>query len=383
MQHSVLMPIDIFERSVTDFVSKQISDHVESWEARGCYPCNLHREAGGAGILALGIAHDSDPCAPLAAGLARKALFMRGLAACGAQSVAIGLGSHFVPLTAIARGDRDIAGDIAPMIWAGERTIALALTEPHGGSSLRDVRTRARRVGAHFRLAGGKAFVCNGTRADHLLVSACIDDGAASLFLVENGEAVEKRLLAPLGWRALPQTHLTFRDAPALLVGEPGDAVRLLRPALALERINLAILAVTSARLLLDGMVAHACARQVDGQVLIDKQAPAHRLAACATQLRMVEAFLDTLVGGTEDDGVPAALPDADIAVAKNGATRLLEHVSREAVQIAGAWGCIAPSLAERMFRDARVLAIGGGTEEIMNEIIVRALRRASGEHVR
>ena len=120
--------------------------------------------------------------------------------------------------------------------------------------------------------------------------------------------------------------------------------------------------------------------REIDGCALAEKQAPAHRLAVSATQLRIVETFVDALLTAFGEDGAPAMPPDADIAIARNAATRLLEQISREAVQFAGARGCVAPSLAERMFRDARLLAIGGGSEEIMNEIIARDLRRNHAE---
>lgn len=374
------MNTEQFRQLLEAFVEAHIRDHVAEWEAAGCYPAMLHRQAGEAGILSLGISSDDAPCAPLDAGLMRRTTLIRGLARGGAQSIAVGLGSHFVSLSAVAGGSEEHAAAIAPSIWNGTHTIALALTEPHGGSNLRDIRSRARRNGPDFRVSGEKAFICNGTRADYLLVSACLEDSGPSLFLVENDERVRKQPLVPLGWRALPQAHLTFEDAPARLVGRPGSALRLLRPALALERLNLAVLAVTSARLLFDEMLADACMREVDGCRLAEKQAPAHRLAASATQLRIVEAFVDALLTGFGEDGGPAMPPEPDIAMAKNAATRLLEQISREAVQFAGARGCVAPSLAERMFRDARLLAIGGGSEEIMNEIIARDLRRNHAE---
>lgn len=374
------MTIDVFHRSLEDFVSRNLRDHVAEWEAAGCYPASLHEEAGDAGILRLGMTVDGSPCAPLAAPLARKAHFVRGLAACGAQSIAVGLGSHFVSLGAIANGNAALADEIAPSIWAGSRLIALALTEPQGGSNLRDIRTQARRDGSRYLVTGWKSFICNGARADYLLVSARLEDGSPSLFLVNNGDAVGAQKLSPLGWRALPQAHLALSDAPAQLIGEPGAALSLLRPALALERINLAVLAVTSARLLFEEMLAQACMREVDGGALAHKQAPAHRLATSATQLRMVEGFVDALLHAAGKDGAPAMPSETDIAIAKNGATRILEEIAREAVQLSGARGCVAPSLAERMFRDARILAIGGGSEEIMNEIIARDLRRNHAE---
>lgn len=370
------MNTEQFRQLLEAFVEANIRDHVAEWEAVGCYPAMLHGQAGEAGILSLSMSSDDAPCAPLHAGLVRRTTLIRGLALGGAQSIAVGLGSHFVSLSAIAGGSEEHANEIAPSIWNGTHTIALALTEPHGGSNLRDIRSCARRNGSDFRVSGEKAFICNGTRADYLLVNARLADSGPSLFLVENDERVRKQPLVPLGWRALPQAHLTFEDAPARIVGQPGSALRLLRPALALERLNLAVLAVTSARLLFDEMLADACMREIDGCTLAEKQAPAHRLAAGATQLRIVETFVDTLVTGFGEDGAPAMPPEMDIAMAKNAATRLLELVSREAVQFAGARGCVAPSLAERMFRDARLLAIGGGSEEVMNEIIVRDLRR-------
>ncbi|MCC5976662.1 MAG: acyl-CoA dehydrogenase family protein [Salinarimonas sp.] len=374
------MNAEQFRQRLEAFVEAQIRDQVAEWEAGGRYPATLHREAGEAGILSVGMSSDDAPCAPLDAGLMRRAMLIRGLARGGAQSIAVGLGSHFVPLSAVAGGSKECANEIAPSIWNGTHMIALALTEPHGGSNLRDIRSYAQRDGSNYRISGEKAFICNGTRAEYLLVSACLADSGPSLFLVESGERVRKQPLVPLGWRALPQAHLTFVDAPARLVGQPGSALRLLRPALALERVNLAVLAITSARLLFDEMLADACMREIDGCALAEKQAPAHRLACSATQLRIVETFVDALLTSFGEDGAPAMPPQTDIAMAKNAATRLLELVAREAVQFAGARGCVAPSLAERMFRDARLLAIGGGSEEVMNEIIVRDLRRNHAE---
>ncbi|MGF1604899.1 MAG: acyl-CoA dehydrogenase family protein [Rhodothalassiaceae bacterium] len=352
-----------FNERLARFVQTQIAPGLGDWEAQGAYPLALHALAGDAGLLSLGHPAD-DPQAVLAAPLGLKAALLRGLTRSGAQAVPMGLGSHLVSLAVLGDGAPGLLQEVGPAVLAGRQLIALALTEPQAGSDLRNTETVVDPTTGH--ISGRKTFICNGSRADWLIVTAMAGP-TLGLYLVNTGHGVSAKDLTPMGWRALPISDIRFDAAPARLIAEGPEAMAGLQSALALERLNLSVMALTSAELAFQAAVDWAKARHVGGAPLLKKQAVAFRLAEMKRQLRLVQVLVETLLAQSRPDPV-------DIAIAKNSATALVELCAREAVQLHGAHGCFAPSLVERLYRDAKLAAIGGGSEEVMTMLIARAL---------
>ncbi len=354
-----------YREQVRDFVARQVRPNVDRWEREGSYPLELHTLAGRAGLLALGHAPDTLPADVPALGV-----LVEELTRSGAQGITMGLASHFVSLGAVQGGDARLAAEVIPAVLSGEQRIVLALTEPQAGSDLRALQCRAEPDGGLYRLSGEKAFICNGGRAELLLVGAVIE-GALGLFLV-NGFApgLSHERLDCLGWRCLPLASLRFEGAPARLLLAGRQASRLLQQCLLQERLNLAIMAVTSAELAQGEAVAYCRQRRVGGTPLLEKSVIRQRLAELHAALSVSRLYVDQAVRWQASGQLTAA----QAAIAKNVAVDTLEQVARAAVQVHGAHGCVEPALVERIYRDARLLAIGGGAREVMLEIIGRTL---------
>lgn len=347
------------------FVNELVSPHLAGWERDGAYPLELYRQAGKAGLLALGHSPERLPEDPLA-----LAVLVEQLTLSGAQGITMGLASHFVSLKAVQGSDPQVAARVVPAVLKGERSIVLALTEPQAGSDLRALNCRADFIDGEYRLTGDKAFICNGGRADWLLVGA-LCEGSLALFLVE-GQApgLSSTLRDCLGWRCLPLADLRFQGTPAHRLTQGSGVGRLLQQCLQQERLNLAVMAVASAELALRTAVEYCRERKVGGEALLEKSVIRQRLAERHAELSLVRLYVWQAVRWQASGELTAA----QAAIAKNTAVDTLERIAYDAVQVHGAHGCVEPSLVERIYRDTRLLGIGGGTREVMLEIIGKAL---------
>lgn len=356
---------DTFRKRVADFVRDHITPHVAEWEAFGAYPAALHQRAGELGLLALGHDPASLPDDPRA-----LAILVEELTRSGAQGITMGLASHFVSLKALQRCDPTLASSVVPAVLTGERSISLALTEPLAGSDLKAMTCRAQLRDGHYRISGSKAFVCNGARADWLLLIAHCQDGLA-LFMAEgHAPGIESSAQRCMGWRCLPLTDLHFDNTPVTRITQGGGVGRVLQNSLLQERLNLAVMAVTSAHMALETSIAWCKQRQVAGRPLIEKSVIRQRLSEHQAELAVVRHYVESAVDGLVEGDLNATR----VAIAKHQAVTVLERIARDGVQLHGAHGCVEPALVERIHRDARLLAIGGGTHEIMLEIIGRSL---------
>ncbi|RKH33966.1 acyl-CoA dehydrogenase [Corallococcus praedator] len=354
-----------FREQVRAFVNDHVRPDVDAWEREGAYPLELYRQAGRAGLLALGKSPEQLPDDPRA-----LAVLVEELTLGGAQGITMGLASHFVSLKAVQGSDAQVAARVVPAVLKGDQGIVLALTEPQAGSDLRAFECRAESRGGEYRLTGEKSFICNGGRADLLLVGA-VHEGALALFLVEaKAPGVSSTRLACLGWRCLPLASLRFEAAPARLLIAGREAGRLLQTCLQQERLNLAVMAVASAELALRDTVAHCRTRRVGGEALLDKSVLRQRLAERHSELSVVRVYVEQAVRWQAE----GQLSPAQAAIAKNSAVDVLERIAHDAVQLHGAHGCVEPARVERIYRDARLLGIGGGAREVMLEVIGRAL---------
>ncbi|MGF6593407.1 acyl-CoA dehydrogenase family protein [Pseudomonas sp. 2835] len=356
---------EAYRNDVRAFVSQHISPNVAQWEESGAYPSQLNQLAGEAGLLNLGHTSAALPDDPQ-----RLAILVEELTRSGAQGITMGLGSHLVSLKALQASAPELAADLIPAVLDGRQSIALAITESQAGSDLRALTCRAERHADGYRLSGHKAFICNGARADWLLLVGHCEDGLA-LFLVDGKAAgISHTQRQCLGWRCLPLADLSFDNTPVVRLTQGGGVGRLLQGSLQQERLNLAVMASTSADIALQQAIAWCRQRKVGGKALIDKSVIRHRLSEHYAQLSVSRHYVQACVT------LQAAgqLSPHQVAIAKNSAVQTLETIARDAVQLQGAHGCMAPNSVERIHRDARLLAIGGGTHEIMLEIIARQL---------
>jgi acyl-CoA dehydrogenase len=360
---------------VRRFTVREIVPHLAEWERAGEVPRSLHRSAAAIGLLGLayprGVGGGGGSAADAAA--VTEELILAG----GSSGLIAALFTHGIALPhIIAAGDPALIDRYVRPTLAGELIGSLAVTEPDGGSDVAGLRTTARlgEDGRTYLVNGAKTYITSGARAD--FVTTAVRTGGpghdgVSLLVVDTaspGFAVTRRL-DKMGWHCSDTAELSFTDVevPAgNLVGAPGTGFRQIMRHFAGERLSMAVQACAIARRCLDLTVAWCRDRTTFGDPLLSRQVVRHRLAEMARRAAVARTFVWSLV---DTQASPT-----EVAMAKNTAVAACDFVVDAAVQLHGGAGYLRDSEVERHYRDARIMGIGGGTTEIMNEIIARGL---------
>jgi acyl-CoA dehydrogenase len=352
---------------VRRFTVREIVPYLAGWEQAGEVPRALHRKAASAGLLAIGLT-DGDLTDQLAV---TEEIILAG----GSSGLIAALFTHGIALPhLIAAGDPEQFTRYVQPTLAGELIGALAVTEPDGGSDVSAIRTTAKPDGDHYVINGTKTFITSGVRADFVTTAVRTGD-ALSLIVVDTGTpgfSVTRRL-AKMGWHCSDTAELSYLDVRvprANLVGPENSGFAQLMTHFASERLSLATQAYAIAQRCLELTVDWTRNRHTFGRPLAQRQAIRHRLAEMATETEVARAYV-RLVTERCANGEPLV---SEVAMAKNTAVAACAHVVDHAVQLHGGFGYLREAEVERHYRDARILGIGGGTTEIMNEIIAKQL---------
>jgi len=363
--------------SVRRFVEREILPDINAWEEAESFPRELYLKAGAAGILgigypeALGGSHEGDVFAKVAAS--------EELMRCGSGGLVAGLGSLDIGLPPIVKWARpEVRERVVPQVLSGEKICALAITEPGGGSDVANLQTRAVRDGEFYRVSGSKTFITSGVRADFYTVAVRTGApgfGGISLLLIEKSTPgfTVGRQLKKMGWWASDTAELFFDDCRVPvgnLIGAENMGFACIMGNFQSERLALALMANMTSQLALEEALKWAREREAFGKPIGKFQVIKHRLAEMATALEVSREF-------TYRQAAKMAAGQSvikEISMAKNVATDTSDRITTEAVQILGGLGFIRESLVERLYRDNRILSIGGGTREVMNEIISKQM---------
>ena len=363
--------------SVRRFVEREILPEIEQWEEAESFPRELYLKAGAAGILgigypeALGGSHEGDLFAKVAA----SEELMRS----GSGGLVAGLGSLDIGLPPIVKWARpEVHERVVPLVLSGEKICALAVTEPGGGSDVASLQTRAVRDGDHYRVSGSKTFITSGVRADFYTVAVRTGEpgyGGISLLLIEKGTPgfTVGRQLKKMGWWASDTAELFFEDCRVPvgnLIGVENMGFACIMGNFQSERLALASMANMTAQMAVEESLKWAREREAFGKPVAKFQVIKHRLAEMATAVEVSREF-------TYRQAAKMAAGQSvikEISMAKNFATDTADRVTYDAVQILGGLGYMRESLVERLYRDNRILSIGGGTREVMNEIISKQM---------
>jgi acyl-CoA dehydrogenase len=362
-----------FRATVRSFADRHVRPVAEESEQAGRPPAALLREMGTAGLLGLaageedgGGAGDSLAIAILAEELTR---------ASGGIAITA-LVSAYMAMPHITRfGTPAQRGRYLPGLIAGETIAAIAVTEPGAGSDMAGIRSRAVEVGGGFQIDGTKMFITNAGIADVIIVAARTSPErhrGITTFLVDQanpGLAVGTPL-RKLGWHASDTREVILRDCivpPDAVLGTVGRGFQQIMTAFQLERLALAGMSLGHAVECMELARRHAADREVFGHRLIDLQATRHRLAVLAVELE-ASRLLTYAAAARLDMGHPAA--SRSVAMAKYHAAVSANRIVDECLQLFGGSGFLEENAIARHFRDARVLRIGGGTDEIQLEIL-------------
>lgn len=357
------------------FAQQRIAPYAHDWEQARAFPRELYRAMAETGLLGVGYPEAlGGSGGDLSHALAvSEELIVHGTS----PGTVAGVGSHAIALPPILTfGTDEQRQRFVPPVLAGERIAALAITEPGCGSDVAAVRTRAERHDDHYLVNGAKTFITSGCRAD--LVTTAVrtggrGHGGISLLVIEAstpGVTVTKKL-DKMGWWPSDTAELSFEDArvPAdHLVGAENAGFGPILQNFVAERLMLVGNCVAIALLAYQESVRYARDRQAFGKSLMGFQVTRHKLADMASRIAAARATMGELLQRMlrgEASPVMAAM-------AKNVATDACSFVCDAAVQIHGGYGFMQETVVERLYRDARLYPIGGGTREIMNEIIAK-----------
>jgi acyl-CoA dehydrogenase len=365
--------------SIGRWVREEIAPSVDEWEEAREFPRELYERAGELGFLGLKYPEE---LGGQGGDYVHDAVWAEELATAGASGgVGAGLGAH----TGIATppvfkfGTPDQHERFLRPAIRGERIAALGITEPGAGSDVASIRTFARKVEGGYVVNGSKTFITNGVRADFLVCAVkTTEEGGhqgISFLILERDmpgyEVVSK--LEKMGWHSSDTGELSFTDVEVPeenLLGEENRGFYLIMANFAWERLLMSLGAVGGMKRLIDTTVRYALERNAFGRPIGHFQTIRHKVAAMATRMEVCRALtysaLRRFVAG--EDVVK------DVSMAKLLTQRALLEVADECLQIHGGYGYMREYGIERAVRDARLGPIGGGTDEVMKEILGKQL---------
>jgi acyl-CoA dehydrogenase len=372
---------EMLRTQIRRFVESEVKPHARNWEEQGCVPRDVLRRMGELGFLGIrypveygGSDMDALGSVVLAEELGRSTF--------GGFAITVLVHTDMASVHIANAGAAAHKARYMTDVVAGRKICAVAVTEPDAGSDVKGIRTTARREGDHFVLNGAKMFITNGVHADLYCVAAKTAPDArpsqsVSMLVVEKGTPgfSVSRALDKHGWRCSDTAELSFSDCrvPAEnVLGAEGRGFYAIMSNFQNERLVIGAMAMGEAQAALDLTLDYVATRKAFGAPLYDKQAIRQRLAMLASK---VEAgrHLVYHAGWLMTQGVDAT---REVSMVKAYCGELVNEVMYDCLQFHGGMGYMRESAIERMTRDARVQAIGGGATEVMLEEVAKRLRR-------
>ena len=371
---------ELFRDQARRFIDTEIMPHHAGWEADGIVPRAAWLKAGAAGLLCTEV---PDEYGGGGGDFLFGAIMIEEMARAGATGPTFYLHSDIVAPYLVHYGTEKQKRRWLPRMATGEVITALGMTEPSGGSDVQAMRTTAIRDGEEYVINGQKVFITAGFNAD-LVVLACKTDPKArakgvSLILVETDRPgfQRGRRLEKIGCKGQDTAELFFSDLRvpvSNLLGEEGRGFYQLMKELAQERLVQAIRAVASSEAALEWTVDYTQQRKMFGQTLADFQNTQFKLAEMKAELVMQRVFVDRCIALHLD----GALDAVDAAMLKLVSTEMQGRVMDQCLQLFGGWGYMTEYPIARAFVDARLGRIGGGSVEVMKQIIARSMMPAN-----
>ncbi len=367
----------LWRNQLRRFLAQEIIPNIEEWESAGELPRSLHKTAAEFGLLGFGYPEEyggtSKGIDPFHRLLTSMEMGRMGAGGIGASLMTHGIG--LPPILAI--GSEEMKQRIAPAVLAGDKIIALGITEPSGGSDVAAIKTRAVLDGDDYVVNGSKMFITSGMRADYLTCALRTGDSGSSgisLLLIEmDSPGVSRTRLEKMGWHSSDTAAIYFDDVrvpKGNLIGGENQGFAGVMHNFNGERLGMAAGCVGAAKACLEEAITWARQRETFGKRLADHQVIRHKISEMVRKIKATQSFLELCAWRVNQGETPAA----DLALLKVQATRTSEFCAREAAQILGGASFIRGNRVERIYREVRVNAIGGGSEEIMLDLAARQM---------
>jgi len=356
------------------FVDTEIMPFANDWDEAGEIPLDLWPKAAEVGLLGLGYPEEFG-------GMPGDVWFSQiaseELARVGAGGINASLMVHGIGLPPVINWGSDaMKALVAPPVLRGEKWISLGITEPDGGSDVANLKTSAVRDGDHFIVNGSKTYITGGMRATWVSTAVRTGGegpgGVSMLLIPTDADGFSRTALTrKQGWWASDTATLYFdnvRVPVGQLIGAENQGFKVIMTNFNSERMGMAISMEACARVCLEEAVAWARERRTFGARLADHQVIRHKIAMMKQRINATQAYIRLF-----NEAIASGVPNpGDIALLKVQASETMEFCARETLQILGGIGFMRGSRAERIYREVRVNAIGGGSEEIMRDLATR-----------
>lgn len=366
---------DIFRQSFRAFLRKEVVPFVDGWEEKGELPRHIWRKFGEMGFF--GIAYP-EQYGGLGLDFLYSVIFMEEMARIDSAGTGAALGAHaYLALSHLDNeGTEEQKEHYLRKGISGELFGCLAITEPGGGSDVAAMRTTATRDGDHYIINGSKTFITNGVFSDFLIVAAKTDPSAKaagiSMFVIDRDTpGITATKLDKLGWRASDTGEIGLdgvRVRATALMGQEGSGFYYIMQKFALERIAMAVGAVAASEYALEQTLAYMRDREAFGRPLTKFQELRHRFVQMTAEVEMQKQFVHHIC----HRHAKGEYVVKEAAMAKLIATQLSDRVATGCLQMFGGYGFMEDYPMARFYRDTRLGQIGGGTSEIMCEIIAK-----------
>ncbi|MCG8673012.1 MAG: acyl-CoA dehydrogenase family protein [Pseudomonadales bacterium] len=360
------------------FVEKEISPYIEGWEETGEVPLALWPKAADIGLLQMGY---PEQYGGISEGIDafHSIIASEEIARCGATGISSSLTVHGIGLPPVVNfGSDEMKETVVPPVLAGEKRISLGITEPGTGSDVANISTTAKRDGDYYIVSGSKTFISGGTRADWLTTAVRtggLGIKGISLLLIPmdlDGVSVTK-LDKKQGWWCSDTATIYFDNVKvpvSNIIGWENQGFLPIVQNFNKERLGLISLSLGAAKACMEEASAWAVDRKTFGKPLSKHQVIRHKFAEMLKRINATQAYMDMCAWQMENN----MLKVQDISMCKVQATETMEFCAREAMQIMGGISYMRGCKTERLYREVRVMAIGGGSEEIMRDLSSREM---------
>lgn len=368
---------EAFRESFKDFLQKEVVPHIDKWEETGTIERFIWDKFGEMGYF--GISYPEE-YGGLDLDIFYMVIFLEELQKINSGGFAAAMWAHaYLAMTHINKeGDERIKQEYLTPSITGEKIGCLCISEPFGGSDVAGMRTTAVKEGDHYIINGSKTFITNGVYSDYLVVAAKTDPNSKhagmSIFVIDRDTpGISSTKLDKLGWRASDTGEIAFDNVkiPAEnLMGEEGKGFPYIMQHFALERLVMGINAHARAEYAVDYAIQYMSERQAFGKTLDKFQALRHKVAEMASQVEMCKEFNYSIAKRLNDGGYVVK----EASMSKLLSTKMADEVIYEALQLLGGYGYMEEYPMARLLRDSRLGPIGGGTSEILKEIIAKMI---------
>ena len=368
---------DLFRKSLKDFLQKEVVPHIAKWEKTGTIERFIWKKFGDIGFL--GITYP-ESYGGLNLDLFYMVILLEELQKIKSSGFAAAIWAHvYLAMTHLnAEGDERIKKEYLVPSIAGEKIGALCISEPFGGSDVAGMRTNAIKKGDKYIINGSKTFITNGVYADYYVVAAKTDPALGnkgiSIFLMDtSSKGISATKLDKLGWRASDTAEIAFDNVEVPfenLMGEENKGFAYIMQHFALERLIMAINAHARAEYALDYTIDYMSSREAFGTTINKFQALRHTLVEHATEVEHCKIFNYAAVARL--DKGEYVVKEATMAKLKS--TKVADETIYSCLQMLGGYGYMEEYPLARLFRDSRLGPIGGGTSEILKEILSKMI---------